>query len=235
MGRHASAEGKRRSSLQISAAILAAGQATRMGRPKLLLSLGGKAIVTHVMDSTARAAVDEVVVVVKPGDLRILREARQRGIRAVYNRAYREGISTSIRVAVQKISPQADGLLILLGDQPFVSLEVINILVRMFAEGRGLIVASRYDNGVVGVPALFHRRLFPELLCLRGDKGARSIIDRHGDETWFVPVPAGQGIDVDTWSDYEALTGQEGAQDPFRRISSGGRCDKRSERETSFM
>ena len=99
----------------------------------------------------------------------------------------------------------------MLCDQPYVTSDVIGRLSDTYWESRAPIVASEYgagDEKTLGVPALFSRALFPELMTLSGAEGAKRIIARHSAEVAVVAMPEA-AFDVDTWSDYRALSDKE--------------------------
>jgi molybdenum cofactor cytidylyltransferase len=126
-------------------------------------------------------------------------------VRTVTNLAWREGIGASIRVGMTSLITGPDGdavesVVIMLCDQPFCTAPFIRQLVACHEEHQCAAVASSYE-GVRGVPALFGRALFPELLELSGTEGARPILQRHAQETLEVPFAAG-AIDIDTPEDY---------------------------------
>ena len=88
-------------------------------------------------------------------------------------------------------------------DQPFVSVSLLNDLIATQQVTAKPIVASNYGT-TVGPPTLFHKSIFPFLLELKGDTGARKIIERHADDVITVYFPEGS-IDIDTTADYELL------------------------------
>jgi molybdenum cofactor cytidylyltransferase len=190
--------------------VLAAGASERMGEPKQLLRFGGETLlrraVRAALDSRCRPAV--VVLGARAEELR----GEVDGAQAVVNAGWAEGMASSIRcglLALEASAPApADGAVLTLCDQPFVTSEVINRLLEAYRAGRPPLVASEYVAGgesARGAPALFSRALFPELIALRGGEGARQVIRRHAPAAAFVPVPEA-AFDVDTPGDYLGLT-----------------------------
>lgn len=92
-------------------------------------------------------------------------------------------------------------MVILLCDQPFVSAALVHQLIEVYQRTGKPIVASEYAN-TVGVPALFSHVLFPVLMTLPADRGARYVIQNRVQSVARVPFPLG-AIDIDTPSDYE--------------------------------
>jgi molybdenum cofactor cytidylyltransferase len=88
-------------------------------------------------------------------------------------------------------------------DQPTVTPALLQALLEMHDTAKDLIVASEYA-GTVGVPSLFGRTFFPELLTLDGRRGAQQIMQAHPAAVRTVPFPGGT-IDVDLPSDFEHL------------------------------
>ena len=129
----------------------------------------------------------------------------------IFNADWPEGMGTSIRAGIRQVESSGDGetdaALVLLCDQPFITSAVINRIIEHYREKQAAIVASRYEsNGrtVDGVPALFHRTVFSELVNLNGTVGAKAIITRFASAAGFVPVPEA-AIDLDTLEEYRQL------------------------------
>jgi molybdenum cofactor cytidylyltransferase len=134
------------------------------------------------------------------------------GVEVVVNQDWAEGLAASIRCGLRALEAitagTADACVLTLCDQPFVTSAVINRLVQAYEIGGRLLVASEYainNEPTQGVPALFSRALFAELIDLRGAAGAQRIIKRHRAEAAFVAVPEA-AFDVDTPADYRSLT-----------------------------
>jgi len=192
--------------VKVSAILLGAGESKRMGVNKLRLLWGRTTVFEHCLNTLLRSDVHEVVVVLgsKTADLRD--SLQKTGARVVVNPFYRGGISTSIRKGIRVVDPASAGILIALGDQPFLKAATINVLVRAFAErDRSIIVPS--FRGKRGHPVIFHRTFAKELLRLKGDVGARSILERHPGDVGIVRVRS-EGVlkDIDTREDYRKAT-----------------------------
>lgn len=189
--------------IRVAAIVLAAGGSTRMGRPKLALPVRGVPMIRRAAQAALESGCGEAVVVLGThGDLyRALLDGLR--IRMVENPEPGEGMGSSIRVGVEAISQDADGAVILLADQPFVTSSTIDRLIDAAAAG-ARIAASAYC-ATIGPPAYFHRGLFPELLALEGDRGARSVILAHPGEVVTVPLPEADATDVDTRDDLSAI------------------------------
>ena len=88
-------------------------------------------------------------------------------------------------------------------DQPYINTVLLNKLITLQRQTGHSIVASKYAK-TAGIPAIFSRDLFPELLQLTGDKGARKLIEQQKEAVATVAFPLGT-IDIDTMADYESL------------------------------
>ena len=175
-----------------NAIVLAAGGSSRLGRPKQLLDYHGEPLIVHAVRVALGAKCERTIVVWS--DAAPL--PRLPEVELIENRDWREGISSSIRAAVSA-SGSAARLLFTLVDQPLVTSGHLRALIDTDAP----IVATGY-RGIAGVPAVFGPQFRDELLALRGDRGARAVIETHGAA--IVPFEAA-AIDIDREEDYRKL------------------------------
>jgi len=187
--------------------VLAAGAARRMGRPKQLLPLGGRALLQHVVDAAAASALGDVVIVLGheadaiEAALRLPARAR-----VVRNPDHAEGQSTSLRHGLAAAPADATAAAVLLGDQPGIGPAVIDAVLAGFATAGTAAVRPvwRGADGRAhpGHPVVLGRALWPAVAELRGDRGARALFERHPE--WVTPVAmAGEPpADVDDDEDY---------------------------------
>lgn len=186
--------------------ILAAGSSSRLGRPKQLLPYNGKSLLEHAVD-TANDSIAEPVIVVLGANAEILeKEIIEKKVHIEENKEWQEGMASSVRygiTALMRIAPAADAAIIMVCDQPFVSPELLNELIAHQKSTGKLIVTSQYENAV-GPPALFYKTIFPELLKLKGDAGARKIIEQRKGDIATVSFMKGS-IDIDTEADYKTI------------------------------
>lgn len=197
----------------IAGIILAAGRSVRMGRPKLLMNLQGKSLIRHVVENALNSELDEVVVVVGDKYEDVVAELRGYPIRIAKNPLFAEGQSTSVIAGMREINRDANAVMVLMGDQPFVTSQIIDAIIACYRERQCLIAAPRY-GGEIGSPVLFDRALFAELCTVTGDKGGRDILRSHRDQVCAVPIDSSlAGKDIDTWEEYlEALGAIEARQ-----------------------
>ncbi|QDZ38641.1 nucleotidyltransferase family protein [Euhalothece natronophila Z-M001] len=191
---------------EIGIILLAAGAATRFSQPKQLLSYHGKPLLQHLTEVALASGCQPIVVVLGAFASQIEPLLTPLPVAIALNEKWSQGMASSLQCGVSKIQEMAtllDALIVMLGDQPLVSPEVIQQLVTHYRNSDRRIVASQYD-GIVGVPALFDQSLIPELMTLQGDMGAKPIINRYDAEVVKVPFPEG-AIDIDTPQDWEKL------------------------------
>lgn len=188
----------------IAAVVLAAGLSRRMGQAKLLMPVGGRAIIRHAVESVLAGGVDSVWVVSGP-DVEPLEGALAGlDVQLVVNPAPEEGQAGSLRVGIAALPASVDAAVVALGDQPWLAPAIIPALLAARRTSPKLIVAPRYRDGQ-GNPVLFKREIFPELLRLTGDQGARPIIQKEPARVEWVDLDLPMPPDVDTPDDYEKI------------------------------
>jgi molybdenum cofactor cytidylyltransferase len=189
-----------------AAIILAAGQSSRLGKPKQLLKYQNKTFLQHAIDTAKQSSVQSIIVVLGSNSEIILNETNASDIHVVINEDWQSGMASTIRQgvqALQTIDTTIDAVTLMVCDQPFVTPELLNSLVEKQKEIGKPIIASRYGD-TIGAPALFHKQFFSELMELKGDAGAKKIITKNSSLLATVPFQKGS-IDIDTIDDYEAL------------------------------
>lgn len=193
----------------ISGIVLAAGAAKRMGQQKLFLDFKGKPVLQRVLEAAIASVLNEVVCVVRD-----VEESRSRvalaseRLRWVPNERAEAGLSTSMAAGIQMISAESEACLFLVGDQPLVTAELINGLVKLYEEKKPVLIVAPIFQGQARNPVLFHKTLFPQLLDLTGDQGGRGLIQLYKEKAAFLEWRDEKPfLDVDTWKDYERLKG----------------------------
>jgi len=185
--------------------VLAAGGSTRLGSPKQLLPYRGRTLLRHAAETALAAGAARVVVVVGAEAERLRAELDGLDVHVVENTAWAEGLSTSVRAGLEALESAAapEAVLFTTCDQPLVTPDLLRAMIAVYGASRPPIVACEYA-GTAGVPALFDRALFGELRELRGDSGARRVIERHLAEAVRVPFPDA-AVDVDDAEDARRL------------------------------
>jgi xanthine/CO dehydrogenase XdhC/CoxF family maturation factor/CTP:molybdopterin cytidylyltransferase MocA len=191
------------------AVVLAGGGSSRFGGFKQLLEWEGESLLRRAARIGTSLCGNRVIVVHGPKPTKCQRELNSFDVRHVLNEHWEHGMALSLKCGLRALPPEAAGVLVLLCDQPLLRPERVAQLAELWQHEPERIVASAYHGGH-GVPAIFPRRLFPELLKLAGDRGARAVIDAHLPEVLEVEMPEA-AVDIDTQEDYASL------------ITSGGR------------
>lgn len=189
---------------RVAIVILAAGSSSRLGRPKQLLELGGEPLIRHTLRHALASSAAEVVLVLGNRANETAAAAGDAGQRTIVNPDFALGQSTSMVAGISALANDVDAAILMLGDQPTVEPALLDLLMHRFASSGAAIVQPRY-RGTPGNPVLFRRDLFPELLAVSGDLGAREIIKRRKAAIDYVDVDLPVPLDVDSDEDYELL------------------------------
>lgn len=189
----------------IGVILLAAGASTRLGKPKQLLQFQGETLLRRSVKTAL--TVSNRVIVTLGSRIEILRkEIEDLPVEIVENKDWATGMSGSIKVGLKKFLDDADkvkAVIVMVCDQPFVNEKLLEKIITKFQETDSPIVACEYQNAL-GVPTLFHRKLFPELLALDAQTGAKQLIKKYRAQTAAISFPEG-AFDVDTLADYKNL------------------------------
>ncbi|MFN4144631.1 MAG: NTP transferase domain-containing protein [Runella sp.] len=183
--------------------ILAAGESKRMGQPKQLLDIDGKSLIRRTSEIALATDCYPVVLVVGAHKAQIAPEIADMPLTIIDNPQWQQGMASSVKVGLAGMYmtyKDVEAVLMLVCDQPYLSVSLLERMVEMYKQKKPLAVACRYEEEV-GVPVLFDRKLFEELLSLEGDKGAKAVLMRHIEDASLVNFEAGI-IDLDTPEDY---------------------------------
>jgi molybdenum cofactor cytidylyltransferase len=191
---------------QFGIILLAAGSSSRLGSPKQSLVYRQTTLLKHSIQ-VALGSMAQQVIVVLGADAETIQPAIENDrLGFIINDQWQEGVAASIRAGLQYLlrqTPAVQNVLFMACDQPYISIDLLDKLVTLQKKTGHAIVASKYA-GTAGIPAIFAKKLFPELLKLRGDAGAKKLIMQQQDEVATVSFPLGD-IDIDTKTDYENL------------------------------
>jgi molybdenum cofactor cytidylyltransferase len=191
---------------RFSLIILAAGASRRLGRPKQLLPFQNQPLLQHILRQTQEVDWDARILVLGAAAEIILPALDIGGFEPVLNPDWETGMASSVRVGVEETlarCPDTENLLFLVCDQPFVSAALLHVLRARHAQSGKKITACRYQDAL-GVPAVFSKSVFPELLGLQGDRGAAGVIRKYAADCAEIPFEHG-AVDVDTEADYRHL------------------------------
>jgi len=183
----------------VSAILLAAGLSSRFGKAKQLAEFEGTPLVGRAVAMLERSPVGEIVVVVGHRAAEVARELAGTRARTVVNEDYETGLGSSLKAGVGALSGESRAVVVCLADQPFVTAELIGRIVSRHRQTGADVVAS-FSGGLVTPPVLFSSRLYGEMEELRGDRGAKFIIEKHPDFE-KVDVELDVLLDVDTEED----------------------------------
>jgi molybdenum cofactor cytidylyltransferase len=193
---------KCRTSAMITVAIvvLAAGKATRMGQShKLLAQFDGVALIRRMVTTSLGARGSSVTVVT--GHRRSDMEACLHGlpIRLCFNADYNDGMASSIVAALRQPDVrEADGMLVLLADMPQMTADHLDRLIAAFEQAGAGVIVRATANGESGNPVILPRALYSSVLALKGDRGAKALIEASGLSVVDVEIGAAAILDVDT-------------------------------------
>jgi len=190
--------------VDLHAIVLAAGASRRFGSPKQLVRIGDRPLLSLVAGRTAQIVGQALIVVLGAGAAELTGMLKHSPGTVVVNRQWREGLASSIRAGIARLPPSCAGVMLVLADQACVAAEDLQRLAGAWRRQPLGIAAASY-GGTSGAPAIFPRHLFPELTALRGDCGARALLNRHGDQLIRVPM-ASAAFDLDTPDDLLELT-----------------------------
>jgi molybdenum cofactor cytidylyltransferase len=186
--------------------IIAAGESKRLGSPKQLLLLDKDTMLNRLIKMVQKAVDFPIYLVLGANAKKIKAQLPITNLNIVENNEWQEGMGSSIRIGVQAVIDSAnkhDGVLILVCDQPYLSESSIKDLIALQAINNTAIAASFYAN-IAGTPALFHQSVFSDLLALKGDQGAKRIIQERDQELAKLQFEKGV-LDIDTPEDYQQL------------------------------
>ncbi len=187
---------------RVTGVVLAAGRSSRLGAPKQLLPFRDTTVLGASLNLARSCPFDQIIVTLGRAAAAVARAVPLDGVDVVVADDAGSGCSSSLLAALPRVDPLATGIVLLLGDQPGMSVVTVE---RLIAEGRDSPIAvCRYSDGV-GHPFWFHRSAFGELDQLHGDKGIWKLIESGRVPVRELAVDGTVPPDVDTWDDYRRL------------------------------
>ncbi len=187
----------------ISLILLAAGSSSRMGQSKQLLPIEGEPLLLRTVKTALASSIKNVIVVLGSEEEKHRSIIQQLPVHIIHNTAWSKGMGNSLKAGLNHlltIQPEAQAVIISVCDQPLLTSEHLNNLIRSYQQEQKPIVASLY-SGFAGVPALFNKSLFPELLSISNEQGAKKLISNYKDGIALLDFPEGQ-VDLDTPEEY---------------------------------
>ena len=188
--------------LEVHTLILAAGESSRFGSPKQLLNVNNETLL-HRACREAQSVCPRVTVVLGAHADCMIDAIADLPLMRITNPDWRSGMASSICAGVLSLPATADGVMIVLCDQPAVTGQHLQTLIDAWHGQPEHIITSRY-SGINGVPAIFPRDQFAGLLSLAGDQGARGLIESRVGIVTPIDLPVA-AHDIDTPADMEDL------------------------------
>jgi molybdenum cofactor cytidylyltransferase len=191
----------------IAAVVLAAGESSRMGRPKALLPIEGTSFIERIVAALQRTEAAKIVVVLGHNAASLREKIARLPVTFIVNPDYKKGQLSSLQAAIRYLlslpePERPEGMLVHLVDHPYIDAELVDIMIRRFRESQSLIVVPRC-GARRGHPVLFSAALFGELLDAPVDQGAKAVVNAHREETLEIETDqAGITIDIDTPEEY---------------------------------
>ncbi|MGY8787071.1 MAG: nucleotidyltransferase family protein [Fidelibacterota bacterium] len=162
--------------MKIVGLILAAGESSRMGhKNKLMMRFLGKPMLIHVVDAAQSSNLSHVGVVVGQQSENIKKLISNQDVQYIENEQWKTGIASSIVAGIGQMH-QVDGYLILLGDMPFISSELIHLIID-HGSSENIVIPEK--KGRQGNPVFFGSKFLDELMVLSGDFGAKKVIHEN--------------------------------------------------------
>jgi CTP:molybdopterin cytidylyltransferase MocA len=184
----------------IAGLLLAAGEGSRLGRPKALVSIGGRTLVERGVELLRDGGTEPVIVVTGAVDVSLP------GVVTVHNPDWRTGMGSSLRTGLATLPNDAAAVVVALVDQPLIGAEAVSRLISAFRDEPGLIAAGY--GGKRRNPVLIPRRYWDEVgAAAQADLGARGFLQAHGDLITIVECgDIGRPDDLDTDEDLKRIS-----------------------------
>ena len=178
-----------------------------MGQPKALLPIDGVRFIEKIVAALRSTAIGNIIVVLGHNAEEMRQKISDLPVTLLTNQDYQRGQLSSLQVAIHHLhsgsdSNPVDGILVHLVDHPYLSRELVGLMISRFYETKKLIVVPCF-HGRRGHPVIFSRDLFSELLAAPWDQGAKTVVHAHRDETLEIDTEdEGVLIDIDTPEEY---------------------------------
>ena len=191
--------------MMIAIVILAAGKSSRLGQKKQLLPWQNTTLLEKSIVAAQNSGHSPIVAVLPPEE-DILHVVENYNVTIAINHERDKGVSSSIRLGMQKAVAQCsdiEAVIFMVCDQPFISAQVLRDLGKKYHEGSEIVTCQYGETW--GIPSLFSRKYFEDILKLEGDRGAKKLLYRYKDKCASVPFVQGN-IDIDTIDEYKKIT-----------------------------
>ena len=188
--------------MRTAAIVLAAGKSSRMGTNKLLLEVGGKRVLDHIL-SKLDSIPTIVVLGHRPEDIKGLAEAQ--GAKTVHNPDYEKGMTTSFQSGIRALPDDVEAVFMVLSDTFGFKPELLSEMTsKMEENGDALIVSPVYESKR-GHPVLFRRKVLEEFMALGDNETMKDVVNRHEEGHVYVESDVWATTDLDTPEDHERI------------------------------
>ena len=197
---------KKKEASSISIILLAAGASTRLGQSKQLVLVNGKPLLELSALAALESGVERIIVVLGANASAHKKAIESLPFDFVINDAWTKGMGNSLKKGLNhllSLNQRTEAVLIMVCDQPYLTGSHLINLITTYKKNRAELVVSTY-NQTIGVPALFSRSIFDQLLELEDAQGARKIIQHYEGNIEKVPFEHGE-IDIDTPEDLQNI------------------------------
>lgn len=188
---------------QLSVLIPAAGASRRLGQPKQLLRYQAETLIQNAVNLAQSINPGEIIVITGANAQAVKEAVPRTTVHWVHNPDWSTGLGGTIAAGAARISPDSDGVMILLCDQWRLQASDLRILAELWQSQSGRIVCAQ-AAGQNMPPVIFPANCFDHLKMLNGDYGARSILENHPGSVTAVPLE-NAAQDLDTKSQLEQL------------------------------
>lgn len=198
--------------MKTAAIILAAGKSERMGRNKLLIKLGEKTLIEHILNALKKTEVNQIVVVLgnKPQEIEQAIQSMVNHVKLVVNEKYEKGMTSSFQIGIKQIE-SVDAAFLMLGDQLLMEPTMIDKMIGIMEKSvDSILIVSPIHKGKKGHPLLFSKKLFNEILDLKENQVIRDIVHKHRDQLVTVEADEWTLIDLDIPKDLSRIEKQYG-------------------------
>ena len=188
----------------VSIILLAAGSSSRLGQSKQLLQVNGIPLLLHSAQAALASGAKDVIVILGANEQPHQNLIHELPVSIIANHYWKSGIGSSIKSGLNYLirkSTDTEAVILMVCDQPSLTAEHLRNLIESFRNTKSPIVASSYSD-TLGVPALFARSFFTNLLMLRDEEGAKKILRQFEGQVKTIDFPEGL-FDIDTKEDYE--------------------------------
>lgn len=187
--------------------LLAAGSSARMGSPKQLLPYQDKTLLERILETSLQVFErNHIILVLGSRYEEISASIKKYNVPIHLNQDWKTGIASSIQSGLQALLsnvPDLERCFISVCDQPYLNAGIFHEMRILQDASSKEIIACEYAD-TLGVPALFSKKYFDDLVHLTGDQGAKKIIHKNMKDVYSFPFEKG-AIDIDTKSDYDNL------------------------------